>query len=233
LEAKVAQDVTVLGQRMKTPRAAAVAGIVFALLLMGSQVTIWLSIPADPLAPPVEVSRHAKAITLALDLLPFAGIAFLWFLAVMRDRLGELEDRFFATVLLGSGLLYVAMMFTSTGLAGAVVTVLVRNPGTMIDSAAYVLGRQEVYRFMSVFSTKMSAVFLLTSSTIFWRTRVLPRPLAYLGYVVAVVLLLSIGMTPWISVIFPLWVLTISLYILLEGGEKRTLQREPRDLDSA
>jgi len=212
---------------MKTPRAAAAAGILFALFLIGSQVTIWLSIPANQLAPSVEVSRHARAITLALDLLPFAGIAFLWFLAVMRDRLGELEDRFFATVLLGSGLLYVAMMFTSAGLAGAVVTVLVRNPGTMTDTAAYVLGRQEIYRFMSIFSTKMSAVFMLTSSTIFWRTRVLPRPLAYLGYVVAIVLLLSIGTIPWIAVIFPLWVLAISLYILLAGGEKTTLQQEP------
>jgi len=218
----VAQDVTVLPQRMKTPRAAAVAGILFALLLIGSQVTIWLSIPANPLALPAEVSLHAKAITLALDLLPFAGIAFLWFLAVMRDRLGELEDRFFATVLLGSGLLYVAMMFTSTGLAGAVVAVLVRNPEAMTDSATYVLGRQEIYRFMSIFSTKMSAVFMLTSSTIFWRTHILPRPLACLGYVLAGVLLLSIGAIPWIAVIFPLWVLTISLYILLEGGKKTT-----------
>jgi len=45
--------------------------------------------------------------------LPFAGIAFLWFIGVLRDRLGELEDRFFATVFLGSGLLFLAMLFAS------------------------------------------------------------------------------------------------------------------------
>jgi hypothetical protein len=33
-------------------------------------------------------------------LAPFSGIAFLWFVAVVRDLIGEREDRFFATVFL-------------------------------------------------------------------------------------------------------------------------------------
>jgi hypothetical protein len=32
-------------------------------------------------------------IRLSLNLLPFAGIAFLWFIGVVRERLGEIEDR--------------------------------------------------------------------------------------------------------------------------------------------
>jgi hypothetical protein len=55
---------------------------------------------------------------LALYLVPFAGIAFLWFIGVLRDRLGELEDRFFATVFFGSGLLFLAMLFASAAVAG-------------------------------------------------------------------------------------------------------------------
>ena len=54
-----------------------------------------------------------RLVAIALNLLPFAGIAFLWFIGVVRDRLGEGEDRFFATVFLGSGLLFVAMLFVS------------------------------------------------------------------------------------------------------------------------
>jgi hypothetical protein len=42
---------------------------------------------------------------LAVNQVPFAGIAFLWFIGMLRDRLGEFEDRFFATVFFGSGLL--------------------------------------------------------------------------------------------------------------------------------
>ena len=57
----------------------------------------------------------------ALNLIPFAGIAFLWFVGVLRDRIGEREDRFFATVLLGSGLLFVAMLFIGAAVAGGLI----------------------------------------------------------------------------------------------------------------
>ena len=52
-----------------------------------------------------------------MNLIPFAGIAFLWFIGVLRDRIGEREDRFFATVFLGSGLLFVAMLFVAAAIA--------------------------------------------------------------------------------------------------------------------
>ena len=52
--------------------------------------------------------------TLALNIIPFAGIAFLWFMGVLRDRFGQQEDRFFATVFLGSGLLFLAMLFAAS-----------------------------------------------------------------------------------------------------------------------
>jgi membrane protein DedA with SNARE-associated domain len=105
------QEPTLIPQRMRTPRAAAIAGIVFSLLFITSLLLVWVSIPADPLVPASAVLNHLKAISFSLNLLPFAGIAFLWFIAVVRDRLGELEDRFFATVFLGSGLLFIAMVF--------------------------------------------------------------------------------------------------------------------------
>jgi hypothetical protein len=97
------REVSRIRRSLRTPRAAAIAGIIFSLLLITSEVLIWLSIPSDPSASPLEVVRHAKNVSISLNLLPFAGIAFLWFMAVVRDHLGELEDRFFATVYLGSG----------------------------------------------------------------------------------------------------------------------------------
>ena len=71
------------------------------VLLIASQLLVWISIPINPAA--TDVIRHSRAVSLALNLLPFAGIAFLWFIAVMRSRLGDLEDHFFATVFMGSG----------------------------------------------------------------------------------------------------------------------------------
>jgi hypothetical protein len=95
------QKVARIRRSLRTPRAAAIAGIILSLLLITSEVLIWLSIPSDPYASPLEVVQHAKNVSIFLNLLPFAGIAFLWFMAVVRDHLGELEDRFFVTVFLG------------------------------------------------------------------------------------------------------------------------------------
>ena len=83
---------------MKTPRAAAVAGVVFSLLTLTSFGLLWGAIPADPQASGGWLAANTAEVTLALNLIPFAGIAFLWFIGVVRDRLGEREDRFFATV---------------------------------------------------------------------------------------------------------------------------------------
>jgi len=111
-------------QSLGTPRAAAIAGIVFSLLLMTSMFLIRTSIPADPLAAEADVMKHVGRISLALNLLPFAGISFLWFVGVLRDRLGQLEDRFFATVFFGSALLFLAMVFTAASVVGGILRLL-------------------------------------------------------------------------------------------------------------
>lgn len=215
------QDTELIRQSVRTPRAAAVAGIIFSILLISSQLLIWFSIPANPLGPAAAIVAHSDSVVLALNLLPFAGIAFLWFIAVVRDRLGELEDRFFSTVLFGSGLLYVGMMFIATAIAGALVSLLITHPAAMAASGIYVLGRMEIYRFTSVFGAKMAGVFMMSSSTIFLRTRVVPRWIALTGYVLAIGLLLSIGVFTWIPAVFPLWVLLVSVCILIEGQRPR------------
>src|SRR3954447_9464388 len=105
---------------IRTPRAAAVAGIVFAVLLTTAFVLLRWAIPSDTAAAGkwLEDGGRHDAIVLALNLLPFAGIAFLWFIGVIRDRIGAGEDRFFATVFLGSGLLFVAMMLAAGAVTG-------------------------------------------------------------------------------------------------------------------
>ena len=108
---------------LKTPRAAAVAGILFALLYGAALVLIRLSIPDETAADSgAWLETNSGTIAFALNLVPYAGIAFLWFIGVIRDRLGDSEDRFFATVFLGSGLLFLALTFVGAALAGALLT---------------------------------------------------------------------------------------------------------------
>ena len=111
---------SVTNEAIRTPRAAGVAGIAFALLLGGALVLTRLAVPsaAESSTTWLTESGKRRAVELALNLVPFAGIAFLWFIGVIRDRIGEREDRFFATVFLGSGLLFVGMLFVGAAIAG-------------------------------------------------------------------------------------------------------------------
>lgn len=211
------QEIGLIHQGLKTPRAAAIAGIIFSVLLVTSQLLVRSSIPANPLGPATEVVSHSRAISRALNLMPFAGIAFLWFVGVVRDRIGMLEDRFFATVFLGSGLLYIAMIFASAGLAGGLIRVLSSGSDSLVRPDTYALGRAEIYQIMNMYAIKMAGVFMISTSTIALRTRFIPRWTAFLGYALALFLLLSVGIIDWTPMVFPVWVFLISMCILIEN----------------
>jgi hypothetical protein len=122
-EGPVGQGPLQAGSPLRTPRAAAVAGIVFSVLLITALVLLRLSVPAQPGAAGAWLTDPGRrtAVVIALNLIPFAGIAFLWFIGVIRDRIGEREDRFFATVFLGSGLLFVSMLFVAAAVSGGLI----------------------------------------------------------------------------------------------------------------
>src|SRR5206468_9679483 len=86
-------------------------------------------------------STRRDLVLFGLALMPFAGIAFLWFVGVLRDRIGAAEDRFFATLFLGSGLLFIAMLFVAAAIAAALVTSF-GDSHDVADSAAWTTGRQ-------------------------------------------------------------------------------------------
>ena len=139
------QELTSTRARLTTPRAAAVAGILFSVLLIICLVLIRISVPADPRDAGAWLAGSGTNVALALNLLPFSGVAFLWFIGVVRDRLGEYEDRLFSTVFLGSGLLFLAMLFTSAATAGGVITAFQTMPQQIIDTGLYGYGRATTY----------------------------------------------------------------------------------------
>jgi hypothetical protein len=208
--------------RLTTPRAAAIAGVLFSVLLIASLLLIRSSIPGDPRDTGAWLSSNARRVTLALNLVPFAGIAFLWFIGVVRDRLGEHEDRFFATVFLGSGLLFLAMLFASAAIAGGIIVAFGESPATFAESGPYAFGRALTYVALNTYAMRMAGVFMISSCTLFLRTRVTPRWIAYVGYLLALALLLTISHYAWTSLLFPLWVLLISVYILIENLRGKT-----------
>jgi hypothetical protein len=210
--------------QLKTPKAAAIAGIVFSLLLLS---ILWLfrtSIPADPLEPGAWLATDTRAVTVALNLVPFAGVAFLWFIGVLRDRLAQLEDRFFATVFFGSGLLFLAMLFAAAAVVGAIMLVAsVSAPHELMNSATFRFARAASYIIANVYAIKMAAVFMISTSTVVIRTGIAPRWIAYLGFLLALTLLLGSFFISWSFAVLPFWVFLISVYILIDnlrGGSK-------------
>ena len=209
------QEATLTRARLKTPRAAAIAGIVFSILLITSLVLVRISVPDNPQDAGTWLSSGWKTVSLALHLLPFAGIAFLWFIGVLRDRMGAYEDRFFATVFLGSGLLFLAMLFASAAVAGGIIMAYGAAPGKVMESGTYTFGRTVAYHITNVYAVKMAGVFMISTSTLSIRTRIIPRWMAFLGYALALLLILSIGYFQWTLLVLPLWVLLVSCYILI------------------
>ncbi|AKH37974.1 MULTISPECIES: hypothetical protein [Nitrosomonas] len=209
------KEKTLTDNRLKTPRAAAVAGILFSMLYITSLVLFRVSVPADPYDAGAWLAGGWKAVNLALYLLPFAGIAFLWFIGVLRDRIGIYEDRFFATVFLGSGLLFLAMLFASGAVAAGILISYNIAPGKFVESGIYTFGRTVVYQIVNVYAVKMAGVFMISICTVAVRTKIFPQWIALLGYAMALLLLLSTGYFYWTPLAFPLWVLLVSTYILL------------------
>jgi hypothetical protein len=208
------QGATLTRAALKTPRAAAIAGILFSILFIISLVLIRISVPSNPQEAGTWLSRDWRTVSLALHLLPFAGIAFLWFVGVLRDRIGPYEDRFFATVFLGSGLLFLAMLFASAAVAGGIMMIYGTTPGKLVESGTYTFGRTVVYQIINVYAVKMAGVFMISTCTLSMRTRIFPRWMAFLGYGLALLLILSIGYLSWALLVLPLWVLLVSCYIL-------------------
>ena len=202
---------------IRTPRAAAVAGIIFSVLFATSVVLIHWALPpgSDDPGTWVDDTARRNAVSLSLQLLPFAGIAFLWFIGVLRDRIGAGEDRLFATVFLGSGLLFVAMFFASGAMAAGLVTTAAEATSAGRLGNLWPFGRRSAAGLAGIYGLRMAAVFTMSATTLATRLQLVPRWLAVLGYGTAAVLLFGVGLVPWLELLFPGWVFALSIHILI------------------
>ncbi|MES9525631.1 hypothetical protein [Streptomyces capoamus] len=213
------------GQRaLLTPRAAGLAGVAFALLMAAAMVLVRLGLPEGAGAGTAQGftdSTRRDALRAALALVPFAGIFFLWFIGAIRTHVGEAEDRFLATVLLGSGLVFTATMFVAAAAADAVL--VVSHPaGVPPLPASWDFGRHLAYTLMTEYATRMAAVFVSSMSVIGRRLGVLPRRLTTLGFLTALVLLFAASNLRWAELVFPAWSLVLGVHILLASRRART-----------
>ena len=211
------ENETLVRLSLRTPKAAAIAGILFFLLLTAAFWLLRILLPADPQDSGVWLRNSSNEVTLGLNLVPFAGIAFLWFIGVLRDRLGELEDRFFATVFFGSGVLFLAMLFIAAAIVGGILIAFAAQPDKVVESASFHFARAAAYLIINIYMIKVAAVFMISTSTVAIFTDFAPRWLAIAGYGLALLLLIGSYYLSWSFVVFPFWVFLISVCILRDS----------------
>lgn len=204
--------------RVRSTESAAIAGVVYAVLTLISLIllnrTPSPAIGDAELMAWYDVSANRTSATSALTLASISAIAFLWFVAVIRRRIGDREDRFFATVFLGAAIVYVAVWLVAAAAIAApavAVTLLDATPDSSVMTFAYGHGAALVL----VVLPRLQAVFVMASTTIVRRTGALERWVTIFGYVVAAVLLVTPIVARSIGVAFPIWVLVVSVALLI------------------
>ena len=201
---------------LTTPRAAALAGVLFAVLFGAAIILIRSSLPEGVQPGSRWIDTGSDKIKLASELMPFAGICFLWFIGVVRANLGRFEDKFFATVTLGSGLLFLAMMFA----ASAVGVGLVESRHYAVGGTGEVgiFGQMLLLNLSKTYALRMAAVFMMSLATIWLRTGLMPRWLVAVSYLAALTLIIGGDTTMWLTLAFPVWVLIVSVLFLVRAG---------------
>jgi hypothetical protein len=200
------------GRQLRAPWAASIAGILFSVLFTAALVLVRSQMN--------ESGQSAGIVFGGLYLAPFAGIMFLWFVAVIRDQIGEREDRFFATVFFGSGLLFVALLFTTAAVVSTPTALVEFMGGAEPSSEAIALLRALGYTLLFALSTRAAAVFMIATATIGIRSGVFPRWFALVGYLLGLILLIAVSFVDWFILVLPAWVAVVSVFILRRERER-------------
>jgi hypothetical protein len=192
--------------------------VLFAILFGTALYLIRSALPEGGAPGSQWVDGVAGKIKLASMLVPFSGIAFLWFIGVVRDGFGKLEDKFFSSVFIGSGLLFMAMIFVSSAVGAGLVASRQFVTDEASRTAVTSFGEAMLISLTNTYALRMAGVFMISLGTIWLKTRLMPTWLVVVTYLVALTLLVASDLNTWIVLVFPVWVLVVSLLLLVRAG---------------
>ena len=118
---------------------------------------------------------------------------------------------------MGSGYLFLAMTFVAGAVTSRLVDAYAKAPGDPAESGGFVFGSRVAFELANLYAVRMAGVFMISLATLSLRTGILPRAVVGLTYLLAAALLVSIGYTLWVTLVFPTWVLLLSVYLLWRG----------------
>lgn len=210
------EEVRLIRQQIRSPRSAAIAGIVYSILMIiGMALTRNILASVPDVIDKNWLLERSDAVSVVVTIVPFAGLAFLWFTGVIRDRLGDSEDRFFSTIFLGTGIISVMLLFVWGSTVGALFGQLLVTSEEVVDNDVYIFGFAFMNQIIGNYALRMSGAYMLSIGTIWTRTGQMPRWLSIFTFIVAVSFLLFANAVRDARFIFPGWVLIVSVYILI------------------
>jgi hypothetical protein len=161
------------------------------------------------------LNTYANSVNLALALIPFAGIAFFWFTGVIRDHIGEREDRFFATVFLGSGIAFVVLLFVYAATIGAIFGSYALAPDIIVNDDIFIFGFAFMNEIIGNYALRIAGVYMISIGTLWTRTGTMPRWLTMITYILAIGFLFFANSIRDVRFVFPSWVMMVSIYVLI------------------
>ena len=200
--------------KLSSPRAAAIAGIVYSLLM----ITIMVLTTSVVSVKPENMTREwlatwSRTASLVITLVPFAGIAFLWFTGVIRDRLGEQEDQFFATLFFSSGIILVILFFLWGAIFGALISIRTLAGVKLAGNDLY-LGFALIKQIIDNYALRIAGVYMTSICSLWTRARLMPLWMTIITYALALGFLAAAERVREARFIFPAWVFLISVYFL-------------------
>jgi hypothetical protein len=157
-----------------------------------------------------DVGRDA---VLALQVIIFATIAFIWFVGVVRSRLGEQEPKLVGTVFLGGAIILAGLTLVGAAVLAAP-SVLVEAGGTP-DPGAAAISRALAVTVLSVFTPRVATLVMFSTAALARRTRALPRWLIVLTYVVGLAEFVNVTISTPAVYVFPAWIALVSVVLLV------------------
>lgn len=198
--------------------AAAIAGVVYAVLALTGLLLLSrtpdLGLTDAEMTAWFEDAGHQTSLILGLNLVTISAIALLWFVAVIRRRLGDREDRFFGTVFFGSSIAFVVVWASGAAMLAAPAVAMSGFDNATMSASSASLSRGLGAALLYVVAPRLQSVFVITVSNVIVRSGFLPRWLAYVGFAAGLAMLVTPLVTAPIGVAFPLWVLLVSVVIL-------------------
>ena len=157
---------------------------------------------------------NQRSIAVGLNLMAIGMIAFLWFVAVIRRRVGERENKFFGTVFLGSALLLAGTRMIA-GILLSTPTMSAYLLGVVPDADSVALWQASGLTLATVVGTRLEAVFIISTTTVGRLSGALPKWVLWLGYLAGAVLLFAPLSRTLLIWLFPTWVIVVSASLLV------------------